>query len=80
MKNGDGILQRLGSSFKKESATDFTSNDALSVFGQFEASTETVAFNYGLNRFFTTGVAARRLTEGLRAHIAAELAKEKPAP
>lgn len=80
MKSGNGTLLRLGSSFKKESATDFTSNDALSVFGQFEASTETVAFNYGLNRFFTTGVAARRLTEGLRAHIAAELAKEKPAP
>ena len=72
MESADGALERMGSEYKDQDKAP-VANDALSVFGQFEANTETAAFNYGLNRFFTTGVAARRLTEGFRARIASDL-------
>jgi len=78
MESPDGTLTRMGSKFfdgKSDGA--LTATDALSVFGQFAANSETAAFNYGLNRFFTTGVAARRLTEGFRARIADDLGNGK---
>ena len=77
MESSDGMLERMGSKFRDMKSNAPVANDALSVFGQFEANTETAAFNYGLNRFFTTGVAARRLTEGFRARIADDLGNGK---
>lgn len=38
--------------------------DALSVFGQFKAQTGTNSIDYGLGRFFSTGLAARNLADG----------------
>lgn len=77
MENSDGSLKRMGSTFTPKESQNATANDALSVFGQFEANTDTAAFNYGLNRFFTTGVAARRLTEGFRLRIANDMSSGK---
>lgn len=77
MESEDGVLKRLGSQLFDTTLNNPVATDALSVFGQFEANTETAAFNYGLNRFFTTGVAARRLTEGFRARIAKDLGDDK---
>ena len=41
--------------------------DTYSVFGQFSASTQTQSVDYGLSRFFSTGLAARNLADGFEA-------------
>lgn len=53
--------------------------DAFSVVGQFAADTATNAPDVGLNRFFATGVAAQKLSEGLRSRIAAFISQQTKA-
>lgn len=54
-------------------------NDSYSVVGQFSADTATNAPDVGLNRFFATGVAAQKLSEGLKTRIAAFIGKQTKA-
>lgn len=79
-RHADGSLTRLGGRDQVgadgktvDKVPDSRESDAFSVFGQFEADTDTSALHYGLNRFFTTGIAARTLTEGFSSAIAADL-------
>lgn len=79
-RRADGSLTRLGGRDQigadgkpVKGPEDSREADAFSVFGQFEADTDTSALHYGLNRFFTTGIAARTLTEGFSSAIAADL-------
>jgi len=58
---------------------DSVEADALSVFGQFKVDTETASVQFGLSRFFTTGMAARNLAEAFKAAIARELKADLPA-
>lgn len=44
--------------------------DAYSVMGQFDTSTETARLGFGLERYFATGVAAYNLSESMRSVIA----------
>ncbi len=44
--------------------SDNEEKDALSVFGQFKPQTGTNSIDYGLGRFFSTGLAARNLADG----------------
>ncbi len=44
--------------------------DSLSVLGQFKANSETKRLGFGLERYFSTGVAARNLGESLESAIA----------
>lgn len=76
-RHADGSVTRLGGREQigadgkpLKSPADSRESDAFSVFGQFETDTETGTLHYGLNRFFTTGIAARTLTEGYSAAIA----------
>jgi len=50
--------------------------DAFSVFGQFSATTQTQSIDYGLSRFFSTGLAARNLADGFEALIERQLKNE----
>jgi hypothetical protein len=56
--------------------------DTLSVLGQFKADTETSRLNVGLERYFSTGVAARYLGQAIGnvAVVAANQAASTPAP
>ena len=79
-RHADGSLSRIGGRDQLgadgkpvKNVPDSRESDAFSVFGQFEADTDTSALHYGLNRFFTTGIAARTLTEGFSSAIAADL-------
>jgi hypothetical protein len=44
-----------------DTAKSGNSKDTLSVFGQFQANTQTAKLGYDLERFFATGVAARNM-------------------
>jgi hypothetical protein len=48
--------------------------DALSVVGQFDATSDTQKLNVGLERYFAVGVAARNLAMGIAAAAAASAA------
>lgn len=50
--------------------------DAFSVVGQFKADTSANAPDVGLDRFFATGMAAQKLSAGLKKRIAASIAKQ----
>ena len=60
-KGGKARLINGGGS---EDNSDNAEKDALSVFGQFKAQTGTNSIDFGLGRFFTTGLAARNLADG----------------
>jgi len=53
--------------------------DAYSVLGQFRADAATTSADLRLDRFFSTGLAAQRLSEGLGARIASDLKNPKTA-
>lgn len=83
-RHADNSLTRLGGRDQigadgnpVKGPSDSRESDAFSVFGQFEAETETGAVRYGLNRFFTTGIAARTLTEGFSSAIARDLKAQR---
>jgi hypothetical protein len=65
------IVQNDGNSAQINAKAGSGHTDALSVFGQFQVNSNTNAKtpNVGLGRFFATGQAARRLTEGYRAKL-----------
>ena len=73
IRSADGSSARLGGRHGGEGPEPDYEDDALSVFGQFKVDTATEAVQFGLRRFFTTGMAARRLTEGVKAVMAREL-------
>lgn len=77
IRSADGSSARLGGRHGEQGAEPDYEDDALSVFGQFKVDTATEAVQFGLRRFFTTGMAARRLTEGVKAVIARELQAEQ---
>ncbi|WP_298619867.1 hypothetical protein [uncultured Zoogloea sp.] len=56
-----------------ENPEDSREVDAYSVFGQFSASTQAQSIDYGLSRFFSTGLAARNLADGFEALIERQL-------
>lgn len=60
-------LKRDGRAAKNPS--DSGEVDAYSVFGQFSATTSTQSIDFGLSRFFSTGLAARNLADGFEALI-----------
>ncbi len=60
-KGGKARLINGGGS---EDNNDNAEKDALSVFGQFKAQTGTNSIDFGLGRFFSTGLAARNLADG----------------
>lgn len=76
IRSADGSSERLGGRHRRRGRVPEYEDDALSVFGQFKVDTATEAVQFGLRRFFTTGMAARRLTEGVKAVIARELQAE----
>jgi hypothetical protein len=85
-RNADGTLTRLGGRNQvgpdgkvTQRPQDAVETDALSVLGQFEVDTATASIDFGLNRFFTTGMAARNLAEGFKAAIARELQAQESA-
>jgi hypothetical protein len=49
--------------------------DTLSVIGQFKSSTATQGLDFGLERYFATGIAARSLGDGLASAIEVASAK-----
>ena len=53
--------------------------DAYSVLGQFSASTQTQSIDFGLSRFFSTGLAARNLADGFEALIDRQLKADNAA-
>lgn len=73
IRSADGSSARLGGRHGGEGPEPDYEDDALSVFGQFKVDTATETVQFGLQRFFTTGMAARRLTEGVKAVVAREL-------
>ncbi|ATE62191.1 hypothetical protein [Thauera sinica] len=73
IRSADGSSERLGGRHRGRAQAPEYEDDALSVFGQFKVDTATEAVQFGLRRFFTTGMAARRLTEGFKAVIARDL-------
>lgn len=77
IRSADGSSERLGGRHRGGGQVPEYEDDALSVFGQFKVDTATEAVQFGLRRFFTTGMAARRLTEGFKAVIARELQAEQ---
>jgi|GEM_PF-2351339 len=79
IRSADGSVRRLGGRHGAQGPEPPYEDDALSVFGQFRVDTATEAVQFGLRRFFTTGMAARRLSEGFKAAIARELQAEQAA-
>jgi hypothetical protein len=84
MASGSSGLTRLGGRDQVGADGNLTQHpeesreaDAFSVFGQFEGNTETTSVRFGLNTFFTTGIAARSLTDGYKAAIARELRAQR---
>jgi len=65
-KGGKSRLINGGGQLRDESEDnkDNEEKDALSVFGQFKAQTGTNSIDFGLGRFFSTGLAARNLADG----------------
>jgi len=65
----DTELMLLGSANNASETAD--SNDAYSVLGQFEISSEADGTpSVGLGKFFATGIAAQNLSEGFQAKLA----------
>lgn len=79
IRSADGAVRRLGGRHGAQGPALPYEDDALSVFGQFRVDTATEAVQFGLRRFFTTGMAARRLSEGFKGVIARELQAEQAA-
>lgn len=77
IRSADGSSRRLGGRHSARGSVTEYEDDALSVFGQFKVDTATETVQFGLRRFFTTGMAARRLTEGVKTIIARELQTEQ---
>lgn len=67
---GEGLkgFEALGSEGNQHK---WQAKDAYSVLGQFKADTSTNAPDIGLDRFFATGVAAQKLSQGLQQRISA---------
>ena len=63
---GGGTFRAMGG---KAATSD---QDAYSVLGQFKADTAANSLNLELGRFFSTGLAAQRLSLGLQAQISAK--------
>lgn len=63
------VRQSNGDSTQVRSVASPGFEDALSVLGQFEVSTNSKTADVGLGKFFATGTAAKTLADGFKAKL-----------